>query len=164
MSVAVDEVKEEVTDACMKVMENFGFNPTLMRIYFTIFFAPEELGLKEICEDTGYSVSMISSQMSILERLSDIRKFKKPGSKRIYYECQHDVKIVMKKKMTESMNIIANVTRVLKESDEKLARDKDPESERIRGYLNDMRKEYGKAGIFFKLLRKARLLPEDNIG
>ena len=144
MSDVVFDVEEAVTREWMKSMADFGLNPTLMKIYSTLFFATDALGLAELSEKTGYSTSTICQNMDLLKRLTDIREFKRPGSKKIYYECQHNIKLIQKKKLETLAKQVENLVKVLKESEEKLATVDTDEANVKLGYIKELRTEYEK--------------------
>jgi DNA-binding transcriptional regulator GbsR (MarR family) len=90
-----------------------------------------------------------------------VHKFKKPGSKKIYYECQHDVKIILKKKMSETRGHVKKLIKVLEEAEEKLAEDKNPDAVRIRGHIADMRKEYERINSLWGLLTTMHIIGKE---
>ncbi len=142
-------------DRYAKIFSSWGINPTVSRVYFTIFLSTEPLGLKEISDETGYSVSTVSNVMEILERMTDIRRFKKPGSKKIYYECQHDFLLVQKKKFQQAYGQMHAVKGLFKESEEKLQGEDDPESVKVRGYMKQAYDDLQKVEELLAELRKS---------
>ncbi|MBD3389059.1 MAG: hypothetical protein GF416_08225 [Candidatus Altiarchaeales archaeon] len=118
------------------------------------------MGLQEIADDTGYSVSTVCKNVNILERMTDVRRFKKPGSKKIYYECQHDIKKALRKKIVEQRGMVQSLVDILKDSDERLRNDEDPDSERIRKDLEKLRKDYEKVIKLLDIMSAMKLIGE----
>ena len=98
MTDILEDVEREVTEKFMDFTDVLGINPTIMKVYTTLFFSLEPLGLSEIAEKTGYSVSTVCNNVAIAEKLLDVRKIKKPGSKKVFFECQHDISIIERKR------------------------------------------------------------------
>lgn len=158
MSEIIDEVKNDVTEHYGKIMESMGMTTTITDAYMTVFFSKEPLGLQEIAEQTGYSVSTICNTMDTLSSYTDIEKFKKPGSKKIYYKCAHDIKKAMRKKLGTHKIMIKELVRTLEESGEKLGNDKNPEAKRVQKDLEKMHKDYEKMVKVLDILITMRII------
>ncbi|MFH1404223.1 MAG: hypothetical protein ABIH11_08150 [Candidatus Altiarchaeota archaeon] len=158
MSGVVCEVREEVTRHYAGIFEEMGLSSTMIDIYMSLFFSKEPMGLQEIAGDTGYSVSTVCNTIDLLVKYTDVRKFKKPGSKKIYYECTHDIKKAMRNKISGHQDMIRGLINVLKESEEKLVGDDDPDAERIRGDIGKLRKDYEKIDKIISLLITMKLI------
>jgi len=154
MSDITDEVEEEFTGKAMKALSMFGIQETPMKVYMAIFFTDDAMGLSEISEKTGYSTSTVSNNLPLLEGLLDIRRFKKPGSKKIYWECQHDVGLIQKKKWREAMKAVKTLMEAIDKAKDKLAKDDSDRAKRIDGHLTEWRKAYGKIDLFRNMFMK----------
>ncbi len=138
MSKITDDVKAEITNGYMSLCESFGINPTVGRIYTVIFFSDKALGLDEIAAETGYSVSTISKSMNISENIFDIRRFRNPGSKKVYFECEHSAIAAIRKAFFEVLGKnIEDMARIIDGCEIKLRED---ESEKSRAYLRNVQK------------------------
>jgi DNA-binding transcriptional regulator GbsR (MarR family) len=144
MSKILEELEKELTEKYVRLSEFYGIEPTIMRVYLTLFLSTKPLGLKEISEKTGYSVSTICNAMEIVERIMDVRSFKKPGSKRIYYECQHDIFLVQQKKLHEAHKQMHSMIEVLTESEKRLEGETELDAIRVKGYLSRAREDFEK--------------------
>ncbi|MFC2162038.1 GbsR/MarR family transcriptional regulator [Candidatus Altiarchaeota archaeon] len=158
MQETIREVKGDITEHYTKLFEEFGMNPTMIKVYMSLFFSKEPLGLQELADDTGYSVSTICQTADLLEKYVDVRKFKNPGSKKSYYECQHDIKTAMRKKFGGMREMMQDLVRVLKESEEKLKTADDEETKRISGHITKLRKDYEKADKLFAILMTMNII------
>jgi len=142
MSNKYVEAEAELAEKVVKLFENQGFNPTMMRVYITLFLSTRPLGLTELSKATGYSVSTVCNIVEILERTMDVRKFKQPGSKKIYFECAHDLVLIHRKKMEASTKEAQSMIGILKEAEELLKDDKSPEAVMKREYIIKLRTGY----------------------
>jgi len=141
MSSLVDSVKKEVEEGYIKFMDYFGMKPTFMQLYLAVFFAGKPIGLREIAKETGYSISTVSNSMEVIERLTDVRSFKEPGSKKRFYECQHDIMLIQRKKLQEAHNSMIPLIELFKKAEETLINENDPETVKIRGHIRKRREE-----------------------
>jgi DNA-binding transcriptional regulator GbsR (MarR family) len=55
-----------------------------------LFLSIEPICLDELAKKSGYSLSGVSTAMNFLENIGRVKKFRKPGSRKIYYETEHD--------------------------------------------------------------------------
>lgn len=154
MPDAAEEVEQEITEAVANMFKRFGADPTMIKIYMPIFFAEEPVGLKEISEKTGYSVSTVCNTMEILERLFDIRKYKKPGSKRIYFECRHNLMEAMSKGAYESKKALDMMMNKVEEMEKKLEGEKTDKSKRYLGYIRKIKDDYAEYGMMMDYVIK----------
>lgn len=158
MSEIIQEVKGDITDVYSQIFEDLGINPTMIQVYMEVFFAEEPIGLQEIAKGTGYSMSTICKTMDFLERMTDIRKFKKPGSKKIYYECMHDIKKAMRKKVGEQRQIIKQLLSVLAQSEAKLKASGDERDVAVSAHVTKLKKDYEKVDKLLGLLISMHLI------
>ncbi|MFC2154837.1 hypothetical protein ACFLRC_05095 [Candidatus Altiarchaeota archaeon] len=86
----LQDIKNDIKQTASEASRRVGKNPLLAEIYFTIFFSRKPLCIKEIAEATGYSIATISQTIDLVAQFTDVKRFKKPGSKKLYFECEHD--------------------------------------------------------------------------
>ena len=144
------------------MLQEFGMKPTLVEVYLSIFFSSEPMGLSDISGETGYSKSTVCKMMDVLTKYTDIRRFKKPGSKKIYYECAHDIKQAVRRKMGSQRQLITGLIRILNESEEKLAQDQGAEAERIKTDLMRLRKDYERVDKMLGVLMAMKIIGGDD--
>ncbi|MBU0762244.1 MAG: hypothetical protein KKD39_04410, partial [Candidatus Altiarchaeota archaeon] len=105
-------------------------------------------------KDTGYSKSTVCNMLVFIERFADVRRFQKPGSKKVYFECLHDMKMIQRKKMEEFTKFVKSMSATLDESDRKLAREKGEDTKKIRSYLSEWRSAFGKFNLVASFIEK----------
>jgi DNA-binding transcriptional regulator GbsR (MarR family) len=123
MSQSLEEVKQELTEELTQVFDYFGFNTTAVKLYATLFFSENPLGLDELAKKTGYSKSTVCTTMELVERFFDVRRFKKPGSKRSFYECEHKPDVIINKRVNGLHLAVHSLTKALERSEKVLERD-----------------------------------------
>ncbi|HHQ44575.1 MAG TPA: hypothetical protein ENN13_00370 [Candidatus Altiarchaeales archaeon] len=144
MSKTTDEVRRELTEKFTLLGNEVGGHDTCSKIYMTLFLSPKPLGLNELAEKTGYSNSTICNAMGILEKLTDVRSFKKPGSKKIYYECEQDLSLILGRKFMELRRMLAYFASALRDAEAKLEKDQSDDAKILLKNISKRRKEYEK--------------------
>ncbi|MBU1922631.1 hypothetical protein KKD84_05480, partial [Patescibacteria group bacterium] len=137
-----DQVARKISEEYGRLFKAFGVKPTMMDVYLAIFFSEEPVSLKEIAEKTGYGTTTIANTMPIIERIFDVKSFKKPKSKKIYYECKHDTLEIFMKKTRYQLESTKNVVHLLRECEDELTGEKHPKAVRYRGYITKLREDY----------------------
>ncbi len=72
-------------------------------IFGALLFSSKPLALEEIAEISNYSVSSVCQKMKLLENLGYVRRIKKRGSKKIYYEVEYDLANMIKRFIEASL-------------------------------------------------------------
>ena len=80
-----DILKRYMVDACVKVANNSGLCDAVGVLRGTLFLAEGPVSMDELVEETGYSKSTVSANMSTLETQGLVKRVVMPGDKRYYY-------------------------------------------------------------------------------
>lgn len=80
-----DILKRYLVDACIKVANGYGLCDAVGVLRGTLFLAEGPISMDELVEETGYSKSTVSANMSTLERHGMAKRVIIPGDKRYYY-------------------------------------------------------------------------------
>jgi DNA-binding transcriptional regulator GbsR (MarR family) len=80
-----DILKRYMVDACVKVANSYGCCDAVGVLRGTLFLADRPISMDELVEETGYSKSTVSSNISTLERQGLVRRVIMPGDKRYHY-------------------------------------------------------------------------------
>jgi DNA-binding transcriptional regulator GbsR (MarR family) len=80
-----DILKRYMVDACVKVASCSGLCDAVGVLRGTLFLAGEPVSMDALVEETGYSKSTVSANMSTLERQGLAKRVIVPGDKRYYY-------------------------------------------------------------------------------
>lgn len=78
-------MKRYMVDACVKVASSYGWCDAVGVLRGTLFLAEGPLSMDELVEETGYSKSTVSANMSMLERQGLAKRVIVPGDKRYFY-------------------------------------------------------------------------------
>ena len=80
-----DILKRYMVDACVKVANSYGCCDAVGVLRGTLFLADRPISMDELVEETGYSKSTVSTNISTLERQGLVRRVIIPGDKRYHY-------------------------------------------------------------------------------
>jgi len=78
-------LKRHMVDACVKVANSCGCCDAVGVLRGTLFLADGPQSMDQLVEDTGYSKSTVSSNMSTLERQGQAKRVIIQGDKRYHY-------------------------------------------------------------------------------
>ena len=85
------ELLNEVADAVGALMEFWGFKRVMGRIWALLFLRGEPLVAAELCEQLAISTGAASMALAELEHWAVVRRSRKPGDRREYFEAESDV-------------------------------------------------------------------------
>ena len=80
-----DILKRYMVDACVKVANSYGCCDAVGVLRGTLFLADRPISMDELVEETGYSKSTVSTNISTLERQGLVRRVIIQGDKRYHY-------------------------------------------------------------------------------
>ena len=78
-------LKRHMVDACVKVANSSGCSDAVGVLRGVLILAEGPVSMDELVEETGYSKSTVSANMSTLERQGLAKRVIVPGDKRYYY-------------------------------------------------------------------------------
>ena len=78
-------LKRHMVDACVKVANSSGCSDAVGVLRGALILAEGPVSMDELVEETGYSKSTVSANMSTLERQGLAKRVIVPGDKRYYY-------------------------------------------------------------------------------
>jgi len=78
-------LKRYMVDACVKVANSYGCCDAVGVLRGTLFLADRPISMDELVDETGYSKSTVSANMSTLERQGLAKRVVIPGDKRYHY-------------------------------------------------------------------------------
>lgn len=139
-----DKVADKIKDEYGRLFQTFGVKPTMMDIYLAIFFSEEPAGQQEISEKTGYGITTVANTMPVIEKIFDVKSFKKPKSKKILYECKHDAFEIFMKKMAYQLATMKEIKLVLKTCEQELEGGKTAKALRYKKYIHKLVSDYDK--------------------
>jgi DNA-binding transcriptional regulator GbsR (MarR family) len=90
-SLEILEIERKIFNTFGEVAKSIGFSPIHGNIIASLMVSGGSLSLQDIAKKTGYSVSMVSLSLDLLEILGIIKKVKKPTDRKLYIELGSDL-------------------------------------------------------------------------
>src|SRR3954467_1265367 len=85
------DLLHEVADAVGALMEFWGFKRVMGRVWTLLYLRGEPLSAAELCEQLEISSGAASLTLAELEHWAVVRRSRKPGDRREYFEAESDV-------------------------------------------------------------------------
>jgi DNA-binding transcriptional regulator GbsR (MarR family) len=113
----------EVADAVGALMEFWGFKRVMGRLWSVLYLTGEPLSAAELCERLALSTGAVSMTLADLERWGVVRRSRKPGDRREYFEAETDVwKMVSRVLRERELSQIERALEVFDRARERLLR------------------------------------------
>lgn len=152
------EIEEKIYSTFSDIASSIGYSPLHGKIIGVLMVHGKEMSLQGLAKETGYSASMISLSLDLLELLGVIKRVKKTGDRNLY--------IVLKGDLLESLKN-AIILRVKKSIDstltdfdksrQDLKKLKGEERQRMLNIMDILEKEIKRLGIYINLLSGIKL-------
>ena len=85
------ETLQDVADAVGALMEFWGFKRVMGRVWTLLYLRGEPLSSSELCDQLAISSGAASMTLSELEHWAVVRRSRKPGDRREYFEAETDI-------------------------------------------------------------------------
>ena len=113
----------EVADAVGALMEFWGFKRVMGRLWTVLYLTGEPLSAAELCERLALSSGAVSMTLADLERWGVVRRSRKVGDRREYFEAETDVwKMVSRVLRERELSQIERALEVFDRARERLLR------------------------------------------
>jgi HTH-type transcriptional regulator, glycine betaine synthesis regulator len=113
----------EVADAVGALMEFWGFKRVMGRLWTVLYLEPEPLTAAELCERLAISSGAASMTLADLERWGVVRRSRKAGDRREYFEAETDIwKMVSRVLRERELSQIERALEVFDRARERLLR------------------------------------------
>ena len=96
-SSEIHEIEKKIFSTFSELAKSMGFSPIHGSIIGALVVGGGTLSLQNIAKKTGYSVSMVSLSMDLLEVLDTVKRVKKPRDRKLYIELKEDLLDSLKK-------------------------------------------------------------------
>ncbi|MCK5023192.1 MAG: hypothetical protein KAS04_03395 [Candidatus Aenigmarchaeota archaeon] len=154
----INEIEKRIYNTFSGLAQSMGFSPIHGNIIGALIVGSESLSLQEIAKKTGYSVSMVSLSMDLLEILDIVRRIKKPRDRNLYISINGNLLDSLKKVLT--MRVKKGVVGILTEFDEsreKLKHLKGEEKTEVLNAIDTLEKEMKRLDNYVNLLSEIKL-------
>jgi len=151
-------LEEKIYSTFSDVASSIGYSPLHGKIIGVLLVQGREMSLQEIARETGYSLSMISLSLDLLELLGVIKRVKKTGDRNLYIVLQGDLLGCLKNAII--LRVKKSIDSTLSDFDKSrgdLKRLKGDERRKMLKTLNVLEKEIKRLGKYINLLSKTRL-------
>src|SRR2546430_4278868 len=85
------DLLHEVADAVGALMEFWGFKRVMGRVWTLLYLRGEALSASELCDQLSISAGAASMALSELEHWSVVRRIRRQGDRREYFEAETDI-------------------------------------------------------------------------
>jgi DNA-binding transcriptional regulator GbsR (MarR family) len=149
------DVERHILDKFAEVASSIGYSPLHGKIIGALLVRDKPMSLQEVAQATGYSSSMVSLSLDLLEVLSVIRKIKKTGDRKLYIAFQGDLLDALKKAILMRVEkSIASTIAEFEESKKQLAKMKGEDRERVVKTLTIFENEVKRLNHYVTLFAK----------
>jgi HTH-type transcriptional regulator, glycine betaine synthesis regulator len=136
-----DDLKRHIVDACVKAANSKGYGDAVGVLRGTLFLEREPMSMDQLVEETGYSKSTVSANMSLLENQGTARRVVTPGDKRYHYIPVIDPDSLKKAMMVNVRNEVQLIMAALEMTEKDLLKNEHP-SVVILDRINSIRHFY----------------------
>jgi DNA-binding transcriptional regulator GbsR (MarR family) len=132
MATRESDLLHEIADAVGALMEFWGFKRIMGRIWALLYLRGEPLTAAELCDELAISTGAASMTLAELEHWGVVRRWRKAGDRREYFEAETDVWRMVSRVLRERELLqIERALEVFDRVKEQLARNASP-GERAR--------------------------------
>ena len=96
-SKEIREIEKKIFSTFSELARSMGFSPIHGNMIGSLIVGGGSLSLQDMAKKTGYSISMISLSMDLLEILGIVKRVKKPRDRKLYIELSGDLLESLKK-------------------------------------------------------------------
>ncbi len=94
------EIQNKIYSTFAEVASSIGYSPLHGKIIGVLLVKNKAISLQELAEETGYSLSMVSLSLDLLEVLGVIKKVKKEADRKLYVSLAGDLLECLKRAIT----------------------------------------------------------------
>ncbi|MBN2042755.1 MAG: hypothetical protein JW754_03020 [Candidatus Aenigmarchaeota archaeon] len=156
--LTVEDVEKKVNDTFAGVASSIGFSPIHGKIIGALLVGGRSMPLQKLAKKTGYSSSMISLSLDLLELLNVIKKVKKSADRKLYVELNSNLLETLKNVLV--LRIKRNVSDSMEEFENSRKRLEGIQSENKDKVINGieiLENEIKRLHSYIELLDKIKL-------
>jgi len=83
--------KDDFIELIMDINKLRGLDELSSKIIGILYATPKEISLEKLAQETGYSLSAVSTSMKLFASSGFVKRIKKPGSKKVYFFMEKDM-------------------------------------------------------------------------
>ncbi|RLJ08895.1 MAG: hypothetical protein DRP15_04420 [Candidatus Aenigmatarchaeota archaeon] len=153
-----ESLKNKIYTTFANVASSIGYSPLHGKIIAALLVNGGELSLRELAKEIGYSTSMVSLSLDLLEILGVISKTKKPQDRNLYVVLQGDLLECLKNVIV--MKVRKSIKKTLKDFEKSKNMLLDlplDERKRINKTLRMLEREIKRLEKYIDMLDQAKL-------
>ncbi len=154
----MNPVEAKVYETFAGIAQSIGYSPLHGKIIGALMIEGKALPLQELSRNIGYSPSMVSISLDLLEVLGVIKKVKKTADRKLYIELAGDLLECLKKAVV--IRIEKSIGQSLKDFEEarkELEGGPPEERKRLLASITSLEKEIKRLDHYIQLLNKIQL-------
>ena len=118
MSTSLENIRNEFIQGMGEISRFWGFSPVMGQIYGLMYLATGPTTAETIMQELGASKGNVSMNLRNLDRWGMVRKLRKPGDRKEYYEVETDfirifINMLMERKNRDFDRSLRTVTNCL---------------------------------------------------
>jgi len=157
-SEEIREIERKIFNTFSELARSMGFSPVHGTIMGSLITGGGSLSLQELAKKTGYSISMVSLSMDLLEVLGIINKVRKPGDRKLYIELNGDLLESLKKIfLIRVKKGISTSLEEFEQSKEKLRNLRGGNKKDVMRAIENLEKEIRRLDKYVSLLSETKL-------
>lgn len=154
----IKEIEKKILGTFSDLARSMGFSPVHGNIIGSLIVGGGSQSLQNLARKTGYSVSMVSLSMDLLEILGVVKKVKKPRDRNLYIRLNGDLLEILRKIfLIRVKKGISGSLEEFEHSRERLKKLKGKEKEHVLRAINTLEKEIKRLEGYMDLLSGVEL-------
>ncbi len=153
------EIEKKILSTFSETANALGYSPLHGSIIGVLLVKDRPMSLQEIAEETGYSTSMISLSLDLLEVLGVIKKMKKTGDRKLYIKLDGDLLEVLKNAII--IKLSKSIRHSLTDFDESRKKlhtiNSSTDRERVKKKIDVLEKELKRLQSYVEILSDVKL-------
>jgi DNA-binding transcriptional regulator GbsR (MarR family) len=152
------EIEKKIYSTFADIASTLGYSDVHGRIIACLLVKGEPMSLQKLAKETGYSTSMISLSLELLELIGMIKKVKKTGDRKLYISLNDDLLGGLKKAIIiKIQKSIADSLVEFENYKKELNRLEKLEKERIENIIKILEVEINRVNEYVENLSKVSL-------
>jgi len=158
MTDTIHEIERKIFSSFGEVASSIGYSSIHGQIIGALLVQGKPVSLQEVAAATGYSPSMISLSLDLLEVFGIVRTFKKSNDRKLYIELSGDLLESLKRAIiTKVEKSVANSLKDFEESKKALESLSGEDKERVLKTIHVLEKHVKRLQVYTKLLDDMKL-------
>ncbi len=155
----MEELDKKFIELYRKIGEIQGIDCSIAAIFAKLYIEPKEISMEELAKSTGYSLASISNKVHFIENISPLRKFRKPGSKKVFLYMEKDILSILRNAFLKKERYAVSIAKekiplIIDEYSKKATKKEKAKLRILKDYYNQIMKLETLLKIFIKTINK----------